>query len=88
MTILFRKRRRQKRNENGTENLPGTVNEGNVAVRVAKGRISNNYSASVYSVVYEEDDSNLSDDQKSTTKAEDRRKGLRDKVYESVEKER
>ena len=69
-----------------TENLPGTVNEGYVAVRMAKGRISNNYSASVYSVVYEEDDNNLSDDQKSTTKAEDRKKGLRDKVYEAVEK--
>ena len=69
-----------------TENLPGTVNEGYVAVRMAKGRISNNYSASVYSVVYEEDDNNLSDDQKSTTKAEDRQKGSRDKVYEAVEK--
>ena len=69
-----------------TENLPGTVNEGYVAVRMAKGRISNNYSGSVYSVVYEEDDNNLSDDQKSTTKAEDRKKGLRDKVYEAVEK--
>ena len=53
---------------------------------MAKGRISNNYAASVYSVVYEEDDNNLSDDQKSTTKAEDRKKGLRDKVYEAVEK--
>ena len=53
---------------------------------VTKGRISNNYSANVYSVVYEEGDNNLSDVQISTTKAEDRKKGSRDKVYEAVEK--
>ena len=69
-----------------TENLPGTVNEGNVAVRVAKGRISNNYSANVYSVVYEEDDNNLSRVQKSSTKPEDRKKSLKDEVYVAVEK--
>ena len=69
-----------------TENLPGAVNEGNLAVRVTKERISNNYGANTYSIIHEEHDDKIHDSQKSTTTVRDRKRSERDEVYEAVEK--